>query len=34
MTGRRADDAELERLRAEVAAWRALAEKLPVRDDG
>ncbi len=34
MTGHRADDAELERLRAEVAAWRALAGQLPVRDDG
>jgi len=34
MTDRRADDAELARLRAEVAAWRALAGELPVRDDG
>jgi methylmalonyl-CoA mutase, N-terminal domain len=34
MTGRRAADAELERLRAEVAAWRAFAGTLPVRDDG
>jgi methylmalonyl-CoA mutase N-terminal domain/subunit len=34
VTERRADEAELERLRAEVAAWRALAGQLPVRDDG
>jgi len=34
MTGRHAGEGELERLRAEVAAWRALAGKLPVRDDG
>ncbi len=36
MTGRRkeADAAELERLRAEVAQWRARAARLPVREDG
>ncbi len=34
MTARGADQTELERLRAEVAAWRARAAKLPVREDG
>ncbi len=34
MTARRGDAGELERLRAEVAAWRARAAGLPVRDDG
>jgi methylmalonyl-CoA mutase N-terminal domain/subunit len=34
MTGRSTEATELERLRAEVAAWRARAAALPVREDG